>query len=81
MVKRAGKKANLPFQCDAHQLRHSTGFKLAAYGHDTRSIQDYLGIRTSGTGSNTPNYRQGRSGFLEAKRVGNPSDLSKRGTP
>ncbi len=43
LVKRAGRKAKLPFQCHAHQLRHSAGFKLAGDGHDTRSIQDYLG--------------------------------------
>ncbi len=24
-------------------LRHAAGYKLAADGHDTRSIQDYLG--------------------------------------
>jgi integrase len=43
MVKRAGQKAKLPFQCHAHMLRHSAGYKLAGDGHDTRSIQDYLG--------------------------------------
>jgi integrase len=43
MVKRAGQKANLPFQVHAHMLRHSAGYKLAGDGHDTRSIQDYLG--------------------------------------
>jgi len=43
MVKRAGKKANFPFQVHAHMLRHATGYKLAGDGHDTRSIQDYLG--------------------------------------
>jgi type 1 fimbriae regulatory protein FimB/type 1 fimbriae regulatory protein FimE len=42
-VKRAGQKAGLPFQVHAHMLRHSTGFKLAGDGQDTRSIQDYLG--------------------------------------
>ena len=26
-------------------LRHSAGYKLAGDGHDTRSIQDYLGHR------------------------------------
>jgi integrase len=45
LVKRAGKKAKLPFQCHAHMLRHSAGYKLAGDGHDTRSIQDYLGHR------------------------------------
>ena len=43
MVKRAGQKADLPFQIHAHMLRHATGYKLASDGHDTRSIQDYLG--------------------------------------
>ena len=45
MVKRAGQKANLPFQAHAHMLRHAAGYKLAGDGHDTRSIQDYLGHR------------------------------------
>jgi integrase len=43
LVKRAGRKAGLAFQAHAHMLRHSAGFKLAGDGHDTRSIQDYLG--------------------------------------
>ena len=45
MVKRTGQKAKLPFQVHAHMLRHSAGYKLAGDGHDTRSIQDYLGHR------------------------------------
>ena len=43
MVKRVGQKAGLPFQVHAHMLRHAAGYKLAGDGHDTRSIQDYLG--------------------------------------
>jgi integrase len=43
MVKRAGERAGLPFQVHAHMLRHAAGYKLASDGHDTRSIQDYLG--------------------------------------
>jgi type 1 fimbriae regulatory protein FimB/type 1 fimbriae regulatory protein FimE len=43
MVKRAGQKAKLPFQCHAHMLRHACGYKLAGDNHDTRSIQAYLG--------------------------------------
>src|SRR5262245_28940168 len=42
-VKRAGQKAGFPFQVHAHMLRHAAGYKLAGDGHDTRSIQDYLG--------------------------------------
>ena len=43
MIKRAGQKAGSPFQVHAHMLRHATGYRLAADGHDTRAIQDYLG--------------------------------------
>ena len=43
MVKRAGKKAGLPFQVHAHMLRHAVGYTLANAGKDTRSIQAYLG--------------------------------------
>jgi type 1 fimbriae regulatory protein FimB/type 1 fimbriae regulatory protein FimE len=43
MVKRAGQRADFPFQVHAHMLRHAAGYKLAGDGHDTRSIQDYLG--------------------------------------
>ena len=45
LVKRAGQKAGFPFQVHAHMLRHAAGYKLAGDGHDTRSIQDYLGHR------------------------------------
>jgi integrase len=45
LVKRAGQKGRLPFQVHAHMLRHAAGYKLAGDGHDTRSIQDYLGHR------------------------------------
>ena len=43
LVKRAGQKSGFPFQVHAHMLRHAAGYKLAGDGHDTRSIQDYLG--------------------------------------
>jgi integrase len=43
IVKRAGKKAGIPFQTHAHMLRHAAGFTLANAGKDTRSIQAYLG--------------------------------------
>ena len=43
MMARAGGKAGLPFSVHPHMLRHSTGFKLANDGHDTRAIQHYLG--------------------------------------
>jgi len=43
MVARAGKEAELSLSVHPHMLRHSTGFKLANDGHDTRAIQHYLG--------------------------------------
>jgi integrase len=43
LVKRAGRKAGLAFQAHAHMLRHACGYALANAGHDTRSLQDYLG--------------------------------------
>ena len=43
LVARAGERAALPFPIHPHMLRHSTGYKLANEGHDTRSIQQYLG--------------------------------------
>ena len=55
LVKRAGQKAELPFQVHAHMLRHSAGYKLAGDGHDTRAIQDYLGHRNIG---NTVRYTE-----------------------
>jgi type 1 fimbriae regulatory protein FimE len=42
---RAGERAKLPFPIHPHMLRHSTGYKLANDGHDTRAIQQYLGHR------------------------------------
>ncbi len=45
MVIRAGEVAGFEFQVHPHMLRHSTGFKLANDGVDTRSLQSYLGHR------------------------------------
>jgi len=45
LITRAGEKARLLFPIHPHMLRHSTGYKLANDGHDTRSIQQYLGHR------------------------------------
>ena len=45
VVTRAGREANLGLSIHPHMLRHSTGFKLANDGQDTRSIQHYLGHR------------------------------------
>jgi type 1 fimbriae regulatory protein FimB len=43
VVARAGDAAGLGMPTHPHMLRHSTGFKLANDGQDTRAIQLYLG--------------------------------------
>ena len=45
MVQRTGKAAKLPFSVRPHMPRHSTGYKLANQGEDTRSLVHYLGHR------------------------------------
>ncbi len=45
MIERAGETAKLGFKAHPHMLRHATGFALANAGHDTRSLQSYLGHR------------------------------------
>lgn len=43
VVARAGIDAQIGIPVHPHMLRHSTGYKLANDGQDTRSIQFYLG--------------------------------------
>jgi type 1 fimbriae regulatory protein FimB/type 1 fimbriae regulatory protein FimE len=43
LMVRLGKAAKMPFAVHPHMLRHACGFKLANDGHDTRSLQHYLG--------------------------------------
>jgi len=43
IVTRAGQHAKIGLPVHPHMLRHSTGYKLANDGHDTRAIQHYLG--------------------------------------
>lgn len=45
LIARAGDTAGLGMPIHPHMLRHSTGFKLANDGQDTRAIQHYLGHR------------------------------------
>jgi integrase len=53
LISRLGKAAGMPFPIHPHQLRHACGFKLANDGHDTRSLQHWLGHRNI---SNTTIY-------------------------
>ena len=43
LVKRIAERAGFAFPVHIHMLRHACGFKLANDGHDTRSIQHWLG--------------------------------------
>jgi type 1 fimbriae regulatory protein FimB/type 1 fimbriae regulatory protein FimE len=43
MMERAGVVAGLGLKVHPHMLRHACGFALANAGHDTRSLQAYLG--------------------------------------
>ena len=43
MMERAGRGAGLLIKVHPHMLRHACGFALANSGHDTRSLQAYLG--------------------------------------
>jgi site-specific recombinase XerD len=43
LVERAGIEAGFKFKAHPHMLRHACGYKLANDGHDTRSLQAYLG--------------------------------------
>src|SRR5262245_45426078 len=45
LVTRAGEAAGFSFKVHPHMLRHACGFTLANAGHDTRSLQAYLGHR------------------------------------
>jgi type 1 fimbriae regulatory protein FimB/type 1 fimbriae regulatory protein FimE len=45
MLGRAGIAAKFAFAVHPHMLRHACGYKLANDGHDTRSLQAYLGHR------------------------------------
>ena len=42
-IERAAIAADLGIKAHAHMLRHACGYKLANEGHDTRSLQHYLG--------------------------------------
>jgi integrase len=46
LIKRIGERAGFDYPVHVHMLRHACGFALANAGHDTRSIQDWLGHRS-----------------------------------
>jgi len=43
MVERLGREAKFETKVHPHQLRHACGYALANKGHDTRTLQAYLG--------------------------------------
>jgi site-specific recombinase XerD len=43
LIERAGAEAGFKFGVHPHMLRHACGYALANAGHDTRSLQAYLG--------------------------------------
>ena len=45
MLARFTEASPLSFPIHLHMLRHSTGYKLASDGRDTRALQHYLGHR------------------------------------
>jgi site-specific recombinase XerD len=45
MSTRAAAAADLGIKAHAHMLRHACGYALANKGHDTRTLQAYLGHR------------------------------------
>jgi site-specific recombinase XerD len=47
MVERAAKVADFDMKIHPHMLRHSCGYKLANDGVDTRTIQSYLGHKST----------------------------------
>jgi site-specific recombinase XerD len=43
LLGRIGARAKMPFPIHPHMLRHGCGYALANAGHDTRSLQAWLG--------------------------------------
>jgi type 1 fimbriae regulatory protein FimB/type 1 fimbriae regulatory protein FimE len=73
MIQRTGRAAKLEFPVHPHMLRHSTGYKLANQGEDTRSLAHYLGHRNlQSTARHCSSARQVQ-GILE--RLGSKSSV------
>jgi len=45
LIQRLGQRAGMAFPIHPHMLRHACGYALANAGHDTRSLQAWLGHR------------------------------------
>jgi type 1 fimbriae regulatory protein FimB/type 1 fimbriae regulatory protein FimE len=63
LLTRAGQGAGIDFTVHPHMLRHACGYKLANDGHDTRSIQHYLGHKNI---QHTVRYTELASGRFNA---------------
>jgi Phage integrase family len=78
LVARTGLAARLPFPVHPHMLRHACGYKLANEGHDTRSLQHYLGHKNIAHTVRYTDLAPARfKGFLE----GLSRSLSRPGDP
>jgi site-specific recombinase XerD len=47
LIERLGEAAGLPFPIHVHMLRHSAGYALAGRGVDTRTLQAFMGHRST----------------------------------
>ena len=77
MVQRTGRAAGLSFPVHPHMLRHSTGYKLANDGHDTRSLAHYLGHRICNRPRGILSWPKAGSRNSGATRQNLPSFLSR----
>jgi Phage integrase family len=75
LVERAGTAAGFAFKEHSHMLRHACGFALADAGHDTRSLQAYLGHRNIQHTSGTPSWRRTGSRISGGSWHGNQPEL------
>jgi integrase len=70
--------AGFPFLVHSHMLRHSTGYKLATDGQDTRAIQHYLGHRSiASTVRYTALHRIGSRGSGKTKDARHDSETAR----
>jgi hypothetical protein len=58
LIKRIGERAGFDFLVHVHMLRHACGYALANAGHDTRALQDWLGISRSSIPCAIPSWHR-----------------------